>query len=46
MYGGLVLDVWGRGKGEEEWLVDEGAEEEEVSVGGRWGGAVVRLAQS
>lgn len=37
-----MLDVWGWGEGEEEWVVDEGAEEEEeVSVGGergRWGG--------
>jgi len=34
----LVLDVWGWGEGEEEWVVDEGAEEEEeVSVGGERG---------
>jgi len=33
-----VLDVWGCGEGEEEWVVDEGAEEEEeVSVGGKRG---------
>lgn len=36
--GGLVLDVWGWGEGEEEWVVDEGAEkEEEVSVSGERG---------
>lgn len=30
-----MLDVWRGEQGQEEWVVDEGAEEEEVSVG--WG---------
>lgn len=33
-----MLDVRRGEQGEEEWVVDEGAEEGDVSVGGGWGG--------